>query len=52
MSSTKEKDAPEKGITQLPLHMQYGHRVIFKAMGFTSEELAMPRIMVVNSWSE
>ena len=32
--------------------MQYGHRVIFKAMGFTSEELALPRIMIVNSWSE
>lgn len=34
------------------LHMQYGHRVIFKAMGYTSEELSLPRIAVVNSWSE
>ena len=34
------------------IHMQYGHKVIFKAMGFTSEELALPRIAIVNSWSE
>jgi dihydroxy-acid dehydratase len=42
----------QKSLTQVPFHMQYGHRVIFKAMGFTSEELALPRIMIVNSWSE
>lgn len=32
--------------------MEYGHKCIFKAMGFTSEELSLPRIAVVNSWSE
>ncbi len=51
----KEKQSAaikEKDINKIPLHMQYGHRVIFKAMGFTSEELALPRIMIVNSWSE
>jgi dihydroxy-acid dehydratase len=47
-----EKEAKDTKITQVPLHMQYGHRVIFKAMGFTSEELALPRVMIVNSWSE
>ncbi len=36
----------------LAFNIQYGHRVIFKAMGFTSEELSLPRIAVVNSWSE
>jgi len=30
----------------------YGHRCMFKAMGFTTEELGLPRIAVVNSWSE
>jgi dihydroxy-acid dehydratase len=30
----------------------YGHRCMFKAMGFTSEELGLPRIAIVNSWSE
>ena len=30
----------------------YGHKCIFKAMGFTSQELALPRIAVVNSFSE
>lgn len=44
-----EKNKSEKGPS---LHMSYGHRVIFKSMGFTSEELSLPRIMVVNSWSE
>ncbi len=32
--------------------MEYGHKCIFKAMGFTSQELSLPRIAVVNSWSE
>jgi dihydroxy-acid dehydratase len=31
---------------------EYGHRCIFKAMGFTTQELSLPRIAVVNSWSE
>jgi dihydroxy-acid dehydratase len=30
----------------------YGHRFLFKAMGFSSKELSLPRIAVVNSWSE
>ncbi|MEJ2247546.1 MAG: dihydroxy-acid dehydratase [Acidobacteriota bacterium] len=37
---------------QLSLHTQFGHQVIFKSMGFTGEELSLPRIAVVNSWSE
>jgi dihydroxy-acid dehydratase len=32
--------------------MEYGHKCIFKAMGFTTQELSLPRIAVVNSWSE
>lgn len=31
---------------------RYGHHAIFKAMGFTAEELSLPRIAVINSWSE
>lgn len=31
---------------------RYGHHAIFKAMGFTAEELALPRIAIINSWSE
>ena len=30
----------------------YGHRAIFKAIGFTEKELSLPRIAVINSWSE
>ena len=30
----------------------YGHNAIFKAMGFTAKELKLPRIAVINSWSE
>ena len=52
MSREKEKGLRERNMKTIPLHMQYGHRVIFKAMGFTTEELALPRIMIVNSWSE
>jgi dihydroxyacid dehydratase/phosphogluconate dehydratase len=52
MKSNKEK-AEQKRNTRTPrLNIEYGHRVIFKAMGFTSEELSLPRIAVVNSWSE
>jgi len=32
--------------------VDYGHRCMFKAMGFTTKELSLPRIAVVNSWSE
>ncbi len=49
---SKKTVQERNNLTQVPFHMQYGHRVIFKAMGFTSEELALPRIMIVNSWSE
>jgi dihydroxy-acid dehydratase len=52
MSSPKEKAPPPSEFKTLPLNIQYGHRVIFKSMGFTSEELALPRIAIVNSWSE
>ena len=54
----KEKATPGqnlniKTIKQLEQFREdYGHRCIFKAMGFTSEELAMPRIAIVNSWGE
>jgi dihydroxy-acid dehydratase len=30
----------------------YGHKVIYKSIGFTSKELSLPRIAVINSWSE
>jgi len=30
----------------------YGHQVIFKSIGFTAKELSLPRIAVINSWSE
>lgn len=30
----------------------WGHQAIFKAIGFTSKELSLPRIAVINSWSE
>ncbi len=30
----------------------YGHKAIFKSIGFTSKELSLPRIAVINSWSE
>ncbi len=31
---------------------EYGHQAIFKAIGFTAKELSLPRIAVINSWSE
>lgn len=46
MSDVKKED-----LKTVPLNKQYGHRVIFKAMGFTSGAGAS-RIAVVNSWSE
>ena len=30
----------------------YGHQFIYKAIGFTEKELSLPRIAVINSWSE
>jgi hypothetical protein len=56
MKSKKGKAGQERGIKTFKQFEQfredYGHRCIFKAMGFTSRELALPRIAVVNSWSE
>ncbi len=52
MASKTDKKKQNQGSTAPSLHMQYGHRVIFKAMGFTSEELSLPRIAIINSWSE
>ena len=31
---------------------EYGHQAIYKAIGFTAKELSLPRIAVINSWSE
>jgi dihydroxy-acid dehydratase len=48
-----EKNMDIKTLRQLEQFREdYGHRCIFKAMGFTSEELSLPRIAVVNSWGE
>jgi dihydroxy-acid dehydratase len=52
MSDNKNENVQASSKSPIPIHMNYGHRVIFKAMGYTTEELAMPRIMIVNSWSE
>jgi dihydroxy-acid dehydratase len=52
MSQNKDKTQQEPNPAKRNLNIEWGHRVIFKAMGFTSEELALPRIAVVNSWSE
>jgi dihydroxy-acid dehydratase len=52
MNSKKGKTKKEQEKEALDLRTGYGHRVIFKAVGFTSEELTLPRIAVVNSWSE
>jgi dihydroxyacid dehydratase/phosphogluconate dehydratase len=30
----------------------HGHKVIYKSIGFTSKELSLPKIAVINSWSE
>ena len=32
--------------------MGYSHHAIYKASGFTAKELSLPRIAVINSWSE
>jgi dihydroxy-acid dehydratase len=52
MNSKKGKTEQEQETEALDFRTGYGHRVIFKSMGFTSEELSLPRIAVVNSWSE
>ncbi len=31
---------------------EYGHQAILKAIGFTAKELSLPRIAIINSWSE
>ncbi|MGD1118832.1 MAG: dihydroxy-acid dehydratase [Dehalococcoidales bacterium] len=33
-------------------HMVFGHNAIYKASGFTAREIKLPRIAVINSWSE
>jgi dihydroxy-acid dehydratase len=33
-------------------HMVFGHNAIYKASGYTAKEIKMPRILVINSWSE
>ncbi|HSW57249.1 MAG TPA: dihydroxy-acid dehydratase [Dehalococcoidales bacterium] len=45
---------PEKNEPQKPAFnfRAYGHTAIYKSIGFTSKELALPRIAVINSWSE
>jgi dihydroxy-acid dehydratase len=56
MNIKKEKNWKKQNIDTIEQFEQfreeYGHRCIFKAMGFTSQELSLPRIAVVNSWSE
>jgi len=52
MKDKKKEDPQGQEKQAIPNFMSYGHRVIFKAMGFTSEELSLPRIAVINSWSE
>jgi len=32
--------------------MVFGHNAIYKASGYTAKEIKMPRILVINSWSE
>lgn len=49
----KRKDSEIKSLKDLErFRTDFGHRCMFKAMGFTTEELSLPRIAVVNSWSE
>jgi dihydroxy-acid dehydratase len=36
----------------MPTNRIYGHQAIFKASGFTAKELSLPRIAIINSWSE
>lgn len=50
--SSEKKNTDQIRQTTPNLYKSYGHKVIFKSMGFTSEELALPRIAIVNSWSE
>jgi dihydroxy-acid dehydratase len=52
MKSKRGKTEQKQENKKPALNVEYGHRVIFKAMGFTSEELSLPRIAIVNSWSE
>jgi len=53
MQKKKGKNLEIKSLKDLEwFRQEFGHRCMFKAMGFTSEELSLPRIAVVNSWSE
>jgi len=48
-----KRDLKIKTLQQLEQFREdYGHRCIFKAMGFTTEELSLPRIAVVNSYGQ
>lgn len=52
-SGTLSHGLEMKTLSQLiDFRTDYSHRCIFKAMGFTTEELSLPRIAIVNSWSE
>jgi dihydroxy-acid dehydratase len=53
-SNKKENDKAKSDATKQHQRFKfdYGHRAIFKAMGFTTKELSQPRIAVVNSWGE
>lgn len=49
----KRKELKIKSLKDLEdFRTEFGHKCMFKAMGFTSEELNLPRIALVNSWSE
>ena len=56
MKKPKRKTAKDVEIKTLKqfekFRVDYGHRCIFKGIGFTTQELSLPRIAVVNSWSE
>jgi dihydroxy-acid dehydratase len=44
-----KKEEPQKPLFNM---RSYGHTAIYKSIGFTSKELALPRIAIINSWSE
>lgn len=48
-----EKRTKSEGLEKIEqFRRDYGHRFLFKAMGYSTKELSLPRIAVVNSWSE
>jgi dihydroxy-acid dehydratase len=44
-----KKEEPQKPVFNF---RSYGHTAIYKSIGFTSKELSLPRIAIINSWSE